>query len=126
MDLLRALLFNRATLSLAALAVAVGLWNVYVAAHDDGLLAGRVVGPDGRPVAGAKVTLLQQILVGYERIESTTTDGRGAFRFTRHNQHKPVLLAEKDGVGASARTPVRLYFRNQNRVLAQPLRLDRN
>jgi hypothetical protein len=47
----------------------------------------------------------------------------GSFRFVKHDRHRVVLTASKDGVGASGRLEVRLYFRNQNRHLDEPLRL---
>jgi hypothetical protein len=51
------------------------------------------------------------------------TDDQGHFRFTRHDRHRVVLTASKPGVGASGRLEVRLYFRNQNRELDEPLQL---
>lgn len=118
-------LVNRVTITFGAIALVVVLWNLYVAAHDDGILAGTVVGPDGQPVAGAEVVLSERTIVSLDPIAETTTDGDGHFRFNRHDQHRVVLTASKPGVGASGRLEVRLYFRNQNRELAEPLQLAR-
>lgn len=119
----RAPIVNRWTLTLGGLAIAVAAWNLYVSLNDDGILVGRVVGPDGRPVAGAAVGLWQQKFVSMALVAETATDEGGGFRFAGHGQHYPFLKAEKAGLGESARVGVRLYFRDQNRVLDEPLRL---
>lgn len=121
--MMRALLLNRVTLTLALIAAAALALDVYVAFHDDGILAGTVVGPDGAPVAGATVTLFAPGVVGFDVVARQVTGPDGRFRFTGHGQHHPALEAEAPGVGASGTVRVRLYFRNQNRVLAEPLRL---
>jgi Carboxypeptidase regulatory-like domain len=116
-------LINRVTITFAAIALVIALWNLYVAQHDDGILAGTVVGPDGRPVPGAEVVLAERTIVSLDPIAETVTDAQGHFRFTRHDRHRVVLSAGKPGVGTSGRLEVRLYFRNQNRELAEPLQL---
>lgn len=116
-------LVNRVTITFAAIALVVVLWNFYVVQHDDGILAGAVVGPDGRPVPGAEVVLSERTIVSMEPIAETMTDEQGRFEFTEHDRHRVVLSASKPGVGASGRLEVRLYFRNQNRELAEPLQL---
>ena len=116
-------LVNRVTITFAAIALVVLLWNLYVSAHDDGILAGRVVGPDGQPVPGAEVVLSERTIVSLDPIAATITDDAGHFRFTRHDRHRVVLTASKAGLGESGRLEVRLYFRNQNRELAEPLQL---
>lgn len=63
-------------------------------------------------------------MVSLTPIAATTTDALGSFRFVRHDRHALVLTAAEDGVGRSPRTEVRLWFRNQNRVLREPLRLE--
>jgi len=118
-------LFNRVTVTTLLIALLVVGWNLYVVAHDDGILTGTVVGPGGAPVEGAKVVLSERTLVSLEPIAETTTGADGGFRFAKHDRHRVVLTASKDGVGASGRLEVRLYFRNQNRQLDQPLRLAR-
>ena len=117
----RSLLLNRVTITFGTIATAIALWNLYVVANDDGILAGRVVGPDGRPVAGAEVVLSRQTIVSLHPIATETTDEAGAFAFGRHDQHRLVLTAAKQGVGAAPRREVRLYFRNQNHELEAPL-----
>jgi hypothetical protein len=116
-------LVNRVTITFAAIAVVIVLWNLYVVQHDDGILAGTVVGPDGRPVPGAEVVLSERTIVSLEPIAQTVTDDQGHFRFTGHDRHRVVLTARKPEVGASDRLEVRLYFRNQNRELEEPLQL---
>jgi Carboxypeptidase regulatory-like domain len=116
-------LINRVTITFGAIALVVLLWNLYVAAHDDGILAGTVVGPDGQAVPGAEVVLSERTIVSLEPMAETVTDDQGRFQFSRHDRHRVVLSARKPGVGASGRREVSLYFRNQNRELAEPLRL---
>jgi Carboxypeptidase regulatory-like domain len=120
---MRSWLINRVTVTFGAIAIVVLAWNLYVAAHDDGLLAGTVVGPDGQPVPGAEVVLSERTIVSLEPIAETTTDDQGHFLFTHHDRHRVVLTASKPGTGESGRLEVRLYFRNQNRELAEPLLL---
>jgi hypothetical protein len=108
---------------LGALALTTAAWNVYVLFHDDGRLTGRVVGPDGQPVAGALVRLQERTLTTLEPRATALTGPDGTFRFTGHRLHHLVLEAAKDGVGRSPRVAVRLYFRGQNHTLPSPLRL---
>ena len=120
---MRPWLVNRVTITFAAIALVVLLWNLYVMRHDDGILGGTVVGPDGRPVPGAEVVLSERTIVSLDPIAETVTDAEGHFRFTGHDRHRVVLTASKPGIGQSGRLEVRLYFRNQNRELAEPLQL---
>lgn len=123
MSVVRAVLLNRYSLTFGTIAVLVLAWNLYILAHDEGILEGRVVGPDGDPVAAAEVVLAERTVVSLTPIARTTTDPSGNFRFTRHDRHALVLAAFKEGIGRSPRTEVRLWFRNQNRILEEPLRL---
>lgn len=116
-------LLNRVTVTFGLIAVLTVVWNLYVLANDDGILEGRIVGPDGTPVADAEVVLAERTIVSLDPIAETVTDAEGRFRFERHDRHHVVLTARKDGVGESGRIEVRLYFRNQNRRLADPIRL---
>jgi hypothetical protein len=116
-------LINRVTITFGTIAIVIVLWNIYVLQHDDGILAGVVVGADGRPVVGAEVVLSERTIVSLDPIARTETDDDGHFRFNRHDRHRVVLTASKPGLGASGRLEVRLYFRNQNRELDQPLQL---
>lgn len=104
------------------IAVVVALWNVYVALHAHGLLAGRVVDRTGRPVAGATVILFIHDFVTQVEKARTATDASGAFRFTNNDSHL-VQLQAQDGNQSSPRATIRLWFRAQDRVLAKPLRL---
>jgi Carboxypeptidase regulatory-like domain len=117
-------LLNRVTITFGLIAATTLLWNLYVLAHDDGILDGRVVGPDGAPVADAEVVLSERTIVSLDPIARTMTDAGGGFRFVGHDRHHVVLTASKDGVGASGRLDVRLYFRNQNRHLKDPVELQ--
>jgi len=119
----RRILFNRFVLVPAAIALAVALWNIYVATHNHGLVIGRVIDPAGRPVADATVALWVFNFTTYEEKERVRTDADGVFRFTNNPSHKIQLSAEKPGVGRSPRIPVFLYFRAQDTTLDSPLRL---
>lgn len=121
--LARTLLLNRYTLAFGSIALVALAWNLYVAQHDDGVLEGAVVGPDGAPVAGAEVVLAERTVITLTPIAKAATDGQGGFRFERHDRHALVLTAAKEGVGRSGRVEVRLWFKNQNRTLEEPLRL---
>jgi hypothetical protein len=123
MDGWRGWLLNRVTLTFGTLALVVLGWNLYVAAHDDGILQGIVVDSAGQPVADAAVVLNERTIVSLAPIAETRSDADGHFRFERHDRHALVLTASKNGVGASPRVEVKLYFRNQNRTLAAPLTL---
>src|SRR5712692_1803080 len=98
-------------------------WNVWVALHDDGIVRGRVVQADGRPAAGAVVSFWEKTLTTLERRAATETAPDGAFVFAGQAAHHFALQAEKGGAGASPRTLYRRYFRGQNLVLEEPLRL---
>jgi carboxypeptidase family protein len=114
---------NRYVLVLGPLALATVAWNLYVAAHAHGVLDGRVIGPDGRPVPDATVTLFERTLTTLEPRSTTRTGPDGRFRFTGHRAHHLVLEAAKDGVGHSPRVSLRLYFRGQDFSAVEPLRL---
>jgi hypothetical protein len=117
-------LLNRVTITFGTIATVILAWNLYVLAHDDGILAGVVVDAGGAPVEGARVVLSERTIVSLEPIAETPSDADGRFRFTGHDRHALVLTAEKDGIGASGRIEIRLYFRNQNRNLAEPIQLS--
>lgn len=119
-------LVNRVTVTFGLIAVVIVAWNLYVQAHDDGILEGRVVDGDGTPVEGAKVVLNERTIVSLAPIAETTTDASGRFQFERHDRHALVLTAEKPGLGQSPRIDVRLYFRNQNRELEEPIVLGQS
>ena len=119
----RRILFNRFVLVPAAILLAIVLWNIYVATHNNGLLAGRVVDFAGRPVADATVSLWVFNFTTYEEKERVKTDADGVFRFTDNPSHRVQISAEKPGVGRSPRIPVFLYFRAQDTTLDAPLRL---
>lgn len=119
----RRLLLNRFVLVPGAIAVAIAGWNLYVATHDNGLVAGQVLDAAGRPVADAGVALWALQFTTYVEKTRTRTDRDGRFRFTNNDSHNIQLAAEKPGVGSSGRIPVRLYFKAQDVTLREPLRL---
>lgn len=121
--MLKALLWNRFTITLGAVALAALAWNVYIAFNDDGVLAGRVVGPDDAPVEGAEVVLSERSLLVSKPRARTVTDAEGRFVFAGHDLYRAYVEAAKEGVGRQPPIEVRLYFRGQNARLDAPLRL---
>jgi len=120
----RRIAINRFVLVPATIAVAIALWNGYVASHDHGIVVGRVVDAAGRPVADAAVVLWVLNFTTYVEKTRATTDSAGRFVITNNDSHNIRLAAEKAGVGRSARVPVRLYFRAQDIELREPLILS--
>ena len=100
-------------------------WNAYVVTHDGGIVRGVVLGPDGRPLAGATVTMMEQNFTTNSDRGKTMTRGDGAFEFTDNRSHNIQLRAEKPGVGRSDLVVVRLYFRAQDVTLREPLRVTK-
>ncbi len=117
-------LVNRVTITFGLIAIVTVGWNLYVRAHNDGILEGEVVDAGGQPVADATVILNEQTLVSLAPIAETTTNENGSFNFLKHDRHKVVLTVAKPGAGASDRILVRLYFRNQNHTLPDPIILQ--
>ena len=124
LPLWRRLIINRFVLVPATIAVAIALWNGYVATHDHGIVAGRVVDAAGLPVPDAAVVLWVLNFTTYVEKTRATTDSAGRFLITNNDSHNIRLAAEKPGVGRSARVPVRLYFRAQDIELNEPLILS--
>ena len=120
---MRRVLLNRFVLVPGAIALLALLWNLYVATHDHGVVEGRVVDAEGRPVPDATVALWTFNFTTYEERDHVKTDTNGVFRFTSNPSHRIQVSAEKPGVGRSDRVPVFLYFRSQDIDLAAPLRL---
>jgi hypothetical protein len=119
----RGWLGNRYVLVLGVIALGAGGWNAYVALHADGVVEGRVVGPDGRPVAGARVTFSERTLTTLEPRATVETDADGVFRFSGQMAHHFALEARKDGTGAAPRSLYRRWFRGQHVRLREPVRL---
>ena len=114
---------NRYAITFGLIAIGTAAWNLYVIRHDQGLIEGRVVDAAGRPVGGATVALFERTLTTLEPRTTTETDGEGQFRFSGQPAHHFVLEARKAGAGQSPRTAFRRYFRGQNLMLGEPLRL---
>jgi 5-hydroxyisourate hydrolase-like protein (transthyretin family) len=100
-------------------------WNAWVALHNDGIVGGQVLAPDGRPAAGVTVTFWEKTLTTLEPRATTQTESDGRFLFNGQAAHHFALQAEKRDVGVSSRALYRRYFRGQNLVLAEPLRLGK-
>jgi len=120
----RRLIINRFVLVPVSIVVVVLVWNAYVATHDHGVVAGRVVDMSGQPVPGATVVLWALNFTTYVEKTRATTDSAGRFVITDNDSHNIRLAAEKPGIGRSARVPVRLYFRAQDIQLREPLVLS--
>ena len=117
-------LLNRFVLVPGVLVVLAAGWNVWVVTHDHGIVSGRVVDADGNPVAGAEVKLWVFNFATFDGRPTTRSRADGSFEFTDNPSHNIQLSAEKPGVGRSPRIPVRLYFRSEDVMLREPLRLS--
>jgi len=118
------LLVNRFMIVLASIAIVVAIWNVYVSFHDHGVVEGRVVDTDGRPVEGATVELWVLDFTTYVERTRAITGADGRFVIRGNASHNIQIGAEKPGVGRAARIPVRLYFKAEDVSLAAPLVLS--
>jgi hypothetical protein len=116
--------WNRYTVTFGAILLLVSLWNLYVALNADGIITGRVVGPDNRPVEGATVVLSERTLLVSAVRARTTTGANGAFWFSGHRLYHLYLEAFRQGVGRMPPKEYRLYFKGQNLTLRHPLRLE--
>ena len=116
-------LVNRFVIVPALLVLIAGAWNIWVLGHDHGLVAGRVVDAQGHPVEGATVTLWVYNFTTFDEKARRTTAADGSFTFSSNPSHNIELSAEKPGLGRSTRVPIRLYFRAEDTVLKEPLKL---
>lgn len=119
------LLGNRFVWVPLVLVILIGGWNAWVFTHNHGIVAGRVVDADGKPVAGATVRLWVFNFTTFVEKASTTTATDGSFRFTGNPSHNIQISADKVDAGRSERISVRLYFASQDRELKEPLRLEK-
>ncbi len=119
----RSWLTNRFVITFGGAALLALAWNLYVSANNDGVIEGVIVAPDGNPVPGATVTLIERTLLVSQPRGSTTTDAEGRFAFRDHNLHRLYLEAAKEGVGRLPQREYRLYFKGQNLSLQEPLQL---
>jgi len=118
----RHILFSRFFIVPAVLIIGIGAWNLYVDAHAHGLLEGSVVDAAGKPVADATVILSVHDFVTQVEKARTQTDASGRFRFDDNSSHL-IQLEAQDHARRSKRVTVRLWFRAQDRVVIEPLRL---
>jgi hypothetical protein len=119
----RSFLFNRYTFTFGVIAAVTLVWNLYIAMNSDGIIQGRVVGPDGRPAAEATVILFEKTLFAIKPRDQATTDKDGRFVFKGHDFYR-IWLEAKSDIGAYPQTEYRMYFRRQNLTLDKPLRLE--
>jgi hypothetical protein len=117
-------LLNRFVLVAGALVVLAAGWNAWVVTHNHGRVTGRVIDSGGKPVEGAEVRLWVFNFTTFAEHATTLTGADGSFAFTENPSHNIQLSAEKPGVGRSPRIPVRLYFRSEDVVVREPLRLS--
>jgi hypothetical protein len=118
------LLLNRFSLTIGGLVLCAALWNVYVSGHDNGYVSGYVVDQNGRPVADATVSLSRKTVSSVDSVAETRTGPSGEFTFSDHGQYALLLSASKAEAEAPRKT-FRLWFRNQDLVLSEPLVLMR-
>jgi Carboxypeptidase regulatory-like domain len=118
------LLLNRFVLVPGFLILLAAVWNAWVVTHDHGIVAGRVIDSSGAPVDGAEVKLWVFNFTTFAEDTTTKTKADGSFEFTHNPSHNIQVSAEKPGVGRSSRIPIRLYFRSEDVILKQPLRLS--
>jgi hypothetical protein len=116
-------LLNRFVLvPLTLVVIALG-WNAFVVTHNHGIVAGRVLDANGKPVEGADVQLWVFNFATFNTNAVTKTKPDGTFEFTSNPSHNIQVSAEKPGVGRSARIAIRLYFQSEDYRLKEPLRL---
>jgi hypothetical protein len=114
---------NRFVITFGGVALLAVVWNVYIAYHDDGVIEGRVVAADGTAVEGATVTLSERTLLVAQAVGRTKTDAEGRFHFEGHQLHRLYLEAAKQDVGRFGPREYRLYFKSENLLLDEPLKL---
>jgi hypothetical protein len=118
------LLLSRFVLVPTFLVLLAAVWNAWVVTHNHGIVAGRVVDASGAAVGGAEVKLWVFNFTTFAEDATATTKADGSFEFTRNPSHNIQVSAEKPGVGRSLRIPIRLYFRSEDVILKEPLRLS--
>lgn len=97
-------------------------WLAYVAGHDNGLIEGRVVDAQGRPVPDATIRIFDRGFVTHQERGRTRSDAQGNFRITDNRSHSVQLEAETAALGRSERYELRLWFAAQDARLEQPIR----
>lgn len=120
--MLRALLLNRFTALAVAVGVVVLVWNVVVWLNDDGRVAGRVVDPAGKAVAGAEVTVKSNELDNLGAPPITAMSGPDGHFVAEGVPFFDFTIAARHGdARTEAPVPYHLYFRGQNFALPEPL-----
>ncbi len=116
----RRVLLHRFVAVPLALALLVAGWNAYIAFNDDGIVQGVVRDRSGAAVPGATVIFFERNAMYFEERRRTTTDDRGAYRFSELKTHIGQLEARTSDGRQSPRYLLRLWFRSQN-TTAEPL-----
>jgi hypothetical protein len=116
------ILRSRYTITFGTVAIVAALWNLFVVLNDDGKFSGQIVDMEGKPVAGATVKLAKKSMVAIHFHGEEITDAEGRFFFSGHAFYHVHIEARKEGTGIS-KSDHHLYFRGQNTVLSEPLRL---
>ena len=120
--------FGRANIGriifVAAVVLGLLIWNIHVRLNDDGIVSGVVLSRDGDPVPEATVQLREQTLNLVKEPLTVRTDEQGRFVFTDIEMIDFVVLAKREGYGASQRRRYHLIFKRQNFELPEPLILD--
>ncbi len=111
-------------LFIAAVALALLIWNIHVKLNDDGIISGVVVSREGNPVQGAMVQLREQTLNLVKEPVIERTDEQGHFVFRDIEMIEFVISAKREGYGTSERHRYHLIFKRQNFELPEPLVLD--
>ena len=114
-------LLNRFVLTPVILLVIALGWDLYASMNHDELIVGRVVDAPGNPVADADVSLWIFNFTTFNENKHVTSGPDGVFTITGNPSHNVQVTAQKPGLGASPRVPIRLYFRSQNVTLKEPL-----
>lgn len=100
-------------------------WMAYVSRHAHGLIEGRVVDANGKPVPGATVLIFDRGFVTHEERGRTRTDAQGRFRITDNPSHSVQLEARTEALGRTERYELRLWFAAQDTQLPEPLRFKK-
>lgn len=118
--MLKTILLNRFTLTLAAIFGAALAWNLYVVANNDGIITGQVVDSQGNPVADATVSVAGKTLALSEPVGVTTTDADGQFTFEGLDEYSIVLTVKLED-RVSKKRSIRLWFKKQNTIVETAL-----
>ena len=120
--MIRVILWNRFSLVFGVIVVGTVLWNLWVIAHDDGIIAGQVLDSRNAPLSGVVVTVVANEInnLSATPIEITTNE-EGRFEYSGVTFFNFNIVAKKPGFKDSPTYNYHLYFRSQNYTLPQPM-----